>query len=524
MTPTSDDPGKLGVPYDLWSSKAHVVDPSIAGAPINSLPDELLVTIFQLALQAEKYVDRRRASRSRTAMALVSRDWCRVIYHTPSFWRTIQGGLSDAQIDLALQTSEQAPLDVRFNDPNFTMGALQKVCNHIHRWRTAWISVTFGRPWVHLTDPAPLLTDLSLIGPVFGGEVPADELFQGQTPQLTSFRLIHHSIPWTGSLFSGLTTLCLMEIRERPPRIAELIAILQACPHLEDLTLDSIRLQPPESTTDPIPLLHLRNLKLSFLPLKTTRDLLSAIQCPPCQSFALICGVRSEEDLVQLSHLNFARFLPPTPPDGFARLTAGVASFSFAVDHPTHTCEIQIVYYAIGPILLSIIPLFPSPYLSLETELVLAPDGSGSPFNNTDPIVDLIKRTNINITRVHINITDFGAALFVQRLGEREDGRWNLPNLRNLSLDLRGASRTALVTMIKARYGVEPRTAELPVPLTRLAIKKAPGYQRDEFTGIREFVGAGCLVLDDDEHQGPRGRGRDSEYGSGLESWSYQFH
>lgn len=472
-------------------------------ASIHFLPEELLVAIFTLILENEDI----KIPHLRTTLVLVSKDWLRIVYDTPSLWTKIHDTHTDAQITLALVRSREAPLDIHCNSRRLGVwpsldtppdGRFVEVCHHLRRWRVARLHLTKETPWDGLIAPAPILEEVDITGP---GEEQQPEharldLFQGHAPRLKSVYLKDIAISWSTVMFASLIKLQLEGLHMIVPTVEETIAILQASPQLEVLLLNLIRFQPAQAPPSPVRLPSLRTLELTGLEAAIMDHFLSAIHCPPCQRLVIDCPQFGQWDEPgDVSHLaSLPRFLPPVSPDlGPAALRVAVSSvtYAFPPQHP-HTCWIHVGYLPAEVILHYLVPRLPPAYLARETKLHLWYNGE---MDDVRPSIDALDGMHItSVDASEFELEEGGIEHFLQQLGAMREGRWVLPALQELMLDFYGVSPGFLATMVKARYGIDRNDVDVPVPFTRLVIARADASHEADRDVVEAIVGDGCLV------------------------------
>lgn len=455
---------------------------------IRSVPEELLAAIFALVLEPGVH----RFARTRTTLALVSRDWNRTIYETPSFWTSIDGSQSRQQVDLSLQHSQQASLKVRFDSMDFYhedgLKNFEEVCRHRSRWGSAQFPLR-GEPstWTWLANPAPLVEHISLLG-CPGADV---DLFRGDAPRLRSVRLMKLSIPWSGSMLAGLTVLDLAEIEWNAPSVQEMASILQASPDLKILALHSIHFPFPDALSHPssIHFPHLESLTLSKMDSEIIQYFLTVIQSPPCR-LAVTCVMGREGDVAHLSGI--ARFITPIPLSTQpATLRVGPKSIWYSHIHtgdPAIELELGFLTASVLLQFLASIPL--AQYLALETNIMVENDKSPSIYtiDNIRPIVRAL--AFLNITGIEVRLRDTALAvnglLYELTTPSAEGGKWSFPALHDLSVDLRAVPTIALNNMLRGQYGVgRTGITGLPVPFTRLTIAGGSRADEQEFAAIK---------------------------------------
>ncbi|KAF7986632.1 hypothetical protein HWV62_26444 [Athelia sp. TMB] len=184
-------------------------------AAITTLPNELLVLIFQEARKSGDYPGR--------SVAQVSRHWREIATRTPQLWTDIYiGNLEMAA--LYMERSKALPFDVRVRIPPLyseveTLGQL--LIRHIARCRrlTIVFATSAGRKLFDFlrTASAPLLVHIDIsctIYTPFDVTTPA-RIFIGGSPMLQTLRII--SFPWLLPPLQSVTALYLFNIHPFSP-------------------------------------------------------------------------------------------------------------------------------------------------------------------------------------------------------------------------------------------------------------------------------------------------------------------
>ncbi|KAI6012734.1 hypothetical protein F5J12DRAFT_891047 [Pisolithus orientalis] len=118
-------------------------------SPINRLPDEILLRIFELILGAARTEDKNCCVRWKGQLAEVSRRWRNVILHSPCLWTTItvSSSRSTALIETYIMRSSESPLDIEIHHNGILFAfedkplvqRLELVVTCAERWRSLTI-------------------------------------------------------------------------------------------------------------------------------------------------------------------------------------------------------------------------------------------------------------------------------------------------------------------------------------------------------------------------------------------------
>lgn len=387
---------------------------------------------------------------------------------------------------LALAKSQPRLIDVRFSLAARTDApvnvAFLEACNHIHRWRSVWLSLRHwkGQLGDCLSGPAPFLETVYTKGQLWRRDDTLVNLFGGQAPRLRELGLDALAIPWNTPMLSDLTCLKLEFLRSHTPTLAELMAVLQASPSLSTLKLHFMRFQPPALEPAPsIDLHHLQRLTLIEVDAPILGYLLSHIQCPPCQYLEVDCGLSNDDDLAHFEHLH--PFIPSV--QGEIALNVGERSVEYAHrDDVTLVLEFRRVG-SIAAILRHLTCLLPTQLLALTTKLEL---DTWSSRQVTALLETVAAMEPLHITSLVVQTKNVGLERMLGHLGAPHQGRWLLPALRELDVELEGVTPGLLATTVAARAATAPITK----------VSGRHGYAED-YDKLERLIGAENVVWGD---------------------------
>jgi hypothetical protein len=312
-------------------------------APINALPDELLLSIFSfLANPPFSPIPpspiHARVSRDRSVpylppfpllAAAVCTRWRYLAMAAPILWTTIDL-LRPIFVPVFLLRAAGAPLDAvlaRDAPPERMQALVGLLAPHLSQLRSLHVAARLSGMTALLaglssvstlsTIPSPSTsastTDSVCVPQLeslclslhYGRRIPSDpllvpELFAGATPELRVLHLDHVSVPWRVPIYRHLVDLELVrEHSDATPTLAEFRAMLESSPMLRRLML--IRAgprcpgNPPPRTSAPAPpprviyMRHLRKIYLSNCAADTAL-VLAHIGLPPAASLNITCG------------------------------------------------------------------------------------------------------------------------------------------------------------------------------------------------------------------------------------------
>lgn len=428
----------------------------------------------------------RELSGQRARLALVSKAWCVVVQHTPSFRSRISDQQSPEMNTLALIRSQNAPIELRFSfDRTSEMKLLSAIdsftmaCRHIRRWRIA--RVVFAEDdqqhvfavYDLLTKPAPLLEQVEINNPGNLGVVL--DLFGGQADRLKSVSVTGVCFPWSNGMLPGLDTLKLSNIGINPPIIGNILLILQSSPSLSTLELSRIPFDPTlESTSDhpPIQLQHLRSLHFGPLGAQTQFILLRHIQAPPCERLHLRCTLAAGDAAPFFSLIR--TFIPRAvvPAGATVDLDIGPNYMLYTLSSLScHLC-LSIDGASIHTILAPLFSILPPSLLEINTHIIIL---DHIPLDETHAVLALA-----NTGRV-VSLTEYThgpgvPTITLEGMAEPlHDGDWLFPNLQELIIESEEVSAEILSRMVHARYGIAPSANRLPLPFTKLTVRQKGG-------------------------------------------------
>ncbi|KDQ54651.1 hypothetical protein JAAARDRAFT_209332 [Jaapia argillacea MUCL 33604] len=240
------------------SKKRNEVHLPPTGPVVPHLPSELLAEIFWHLTQMPPYG----GERSLAPVMLVCHRWRDIAVSTPDLWSTIKFTSEGAtRVETLLQRSKSVPVDIIVDRTPFP-NAIEVLPPRQSRIRNLCLvdtpqSIVRGLLASLNAVGAPNLELLSIIYPdpsgtsLDAGLVPS--LFADCVPRIRHLVIDVFSLPWTSSIFRGLTTLHIhREHNDVHPSSDVFLSVLESCPALEHLDLFHAGpiLLPPTSTPD----------------------------------------------------------------------------------------------------------------------------------------------------------------------------------------------------------------------------------------------------------------------------------
>ncbi|KAG9029718.1 hypothetical protein FRB95_004967 [Tulasnella sp. JGI-2019a] len=272
------------------SAKAHHHNTLL---PISLLPNELLIRIFALASVEKDHFFTYRIKRMRfplAELALVCREWRKILHGTPSLWAHICSDYPRQIYLECLARSDDVPLHVSLNEhtPHETMTFWEEICYKVHRWQSVEMVVkSMERLWELDRLKAPLLEKLHVrYDPLVGG-LATINYFCESASRLRYVTLANVGIPWVPSLLCHLKTLNISHEIAVGLSAQQVVHVLHSCPDLVSVKLHlSSNSDPGPIPQDPftMDLPQLKHLSLMVHPL-ITQHLLQWMRIPMCKSF-----------------------------------------------------------------------------------------------------------------------------------------------------------------------------------------------------------------------------------------------
>lgn len=312
-------------------------------SPVHRLPSELLASIFTMGVMSIEEDD----SLLLTTLMLVCRHWKEVALGTPLLWSRIVTGIHRplSKAFRKLERSKSIPLHICVDfDPKVDNGTvttdsivrtMDLLRTSIWRWKSFRLTVP-DRPQalaalMRCKDPAPLLEVLSIrvlrsIQEDHHHANPPRPIFQGQTPSLTSCSLTAFNFGWDMHLVSRLRVLKLGGYwNGYSPSVDTTLAILRACPHLEELVLRNMSdiesgicqdIEPdPSDYGERIPdakmvqLPRLMKASFHYSGSLRTRAVLALLSCPALEDVEL-CFLDNVSPMIEHLRRQSLTFLP----------------------------------------------------------------------------------------------------------------------------------------------------------------------------------------------------------------------
>ncbi|KAG8922368.1 hypothetical protein FRC01_014129 [Tulasnella sp. 417] len=310
---------------------------------VHLVPIEIWTKIFYYTLPPESQAQGE-------TLATVCRYWDMIVNNSPTLWSAICSRDSMETISTSLIKSQQASLDLYGSwgtplriSPSAIAEFVRRqreflalVSSHRQRWRFVELRLVAppNRSLISNHEPNPRLEHLSVSITSYTWPInePLD-LFAGLKPRLRQLSLETVPIQWSTFSALNLSTLRLTDIENLGPHLSQLYDILAACPHLEEVIVESISslaeskpLYPPRL----VELHRLRKLELKYIEARVMWWLLEVLRIPTDCSVLLEEQVKGHpRDSLFPSHptdlpnkcLSRASRITVTVPMGSVRLT-----------------------------------------------------------------------------------------------------------------------------------------------------------------------------------------------------------
>ncbi|KAI0700235.1 hypothetical protein C8T65DRAFT_658023 [Cerioporus squamosus] len=227
------------------------------GLTIHHLPDEILVNIFVLLIEAWAWRKRpgykstiqppRKHGGYWTPLMLVCRRWRDVARTSARMWQAIDVDSKPGWLHLALERSRGASLELYFHSPPVALSSISLLTQQACRLRKLLLPPVEPQdlPTFHILFSAdmPVLEELRLWvedNTVTPQAAPASiEICASRFPSLRHIRLSHIAFQWEASAISNLSVLHLYKCHSLDPalRFETFLDVLSSCAELEELRL-----------------------------------------------------------------------------------------------------------------------------------------------------------------------------------------------------------------------------------------------------------------------------------------------
>ncbi|KAG8978578.1 hypothetical protein FRB94_013500 [Tulasnella sp. JGI-2019a] len=476
------------------------------------LPSELLTTILQNTLPNIWHKDIWGRERIINTVAYYHQlcllrgicfVWKEAIDASPNVWALV--GNTTPDFNKCLFKSKNASLTIGLREQPANSKELanwEKCLGVISRWGVVDVECHLegdrGERYVSALEasPAPMLRVLNLAA--YASNDLRIHIFGGVAPCLRELRLRHISLKhWDSPFLFNLRELSLNGVHGLT--IEQVLAILEACVHLEKLSLILVHINnasPSTSASEPrrdINLSSLKSFAISGLDPTATNRLLQTIQTPSCRKFMfqLSSFQRPKNDPICCKCVDTAfRSFLITAED--VRVTITTKSFNIIDVRATQRNDrsafnVHLRAYSSHFVWSTFVPLF-----ILETIPIELTFGS----NDQDVLLETSAWAMHGVWKV-VSRLGMGMEKIIQELGFAKaiDGefRWLWPRLCELSVF--GVSGEELLRMLEARAEaaivgrVSDYQQRMPVPIKLLILGRSCTVSPTILEDLRRFVG-----------------------------------
>lgn len=261
-------------------------------APIDILPDDILIEVLKEILDPQAFDTTRLYWIQIRDLSLVCRGWRETIQNARAFQAVIPINAPDEVMERLIRRSGTAPLTIGYNhDPSLfpvSLPAAVRSVEQAHRWKAAsmWVPSaqlrdTISRasfPMLEFLDiSVDAMVDKEASGPFLEGDDPS----VSEAPNLRHLQFTGARIPW--AIIRNLRFLDL-EIRndDEPPQVVDFCNALLSCPQLEYLKYigQSFEGSPVPQDISPIRMPYLRDLEMD-IGIEVTNYVQSRLLLPP---------------------------------------------------------------------------------------------------------------------------------------------------------------------------------------------------------------------------------------------------
>ncbi|KAG9027908.1 hypothetical protein FRB95_007070 [Tulasnella sp. JGI-2019a] len=280
--------------------------------PIHRLPYELLVRTFAFTSTIgpqHEYL------KHLVWIGLVSKDWSRVVFETPSLWARISSRYDEEANRAAILRSAGHPLLVDYSDHDcWTTAARERnaaffplAAREVYRWQRLRFHIGYQSALPFLRDliflSAPRLEEIKIscreparMGPIAGMQGHID-IFRGGTDRLRHLDLCQFPILWSSQLLSGLETLKISASNlSHHPSTSHITDVLRRCPKLLAFELQyqgeidhHTSVATRSSEAEAIHLPHVTSFTLDLDDMGAFKHIIASVRIPACARFALGC-------------------------------------------------------------------------------------------------------------------------------------------------------------------------------------------------------------------------------------------
>ncbi|TFY62603.1 hypothetical protein EVG20_g6645 [Dentipellis fragilis] len=316
---SASEASKNGRVQEKWDRELGAAEGALATlrygrnriCPVNTLPPEILVRIFQ-DFNVSPGNRRRRSYVASLRLGWivvthVCRYWRQVALSFNALWRKICFSLGKDWTMEMLRRSGNVPIIYKqhFGSPRFRLQPnVETIVQHMHRIQTLSFqagSFALDPLFTALMNPAPVLENLELYAFHDSAEFPARQLpeqfFEGQAPRLHRIAMHNIHINWQSPI---LTRVRYLEIRadgdpgwayefaHKLPVLRDMLDGLATAPDLETLILVNAMSNGPASIECPVRLPQLRRLVV-WTETAMCHRFVSSLDFPPTTDTELVC-------------------------------------------------------------------------------------------------------------------------------------------------------------------------------------------------------------------------------------------
>lgn len=313
-------------------------------AGINRLPAEVFSNILLVAI--ESGWGSKSSPRILRDLSAVGKYWKDVIDSTPRLWTTLQRGMTLTQVEIMLERSKGALLDVYFvipedeprhlpedtSDDGFEDAGegssstgpatnwdseelfpsfLPIVFNNRHRLRTFASGIEGDIELLREIIQSPTLRHIKLIDrsrywDQDENQVGAFELGAGKPFQ--TLELVRAAVNWTSGRLSDLTTISLIRIQDTSlPSFLQIVNMLESSPRLETLVLialilDDGRTANSNTLSRQLSFPCMKTLHLEEIPAGAYMQFLQYIRFPNCANLSLEASKAQDDNVRKLAN------------------------------------------------------------------------------------------------------------------------------------------------------------------------------------------------------------------------------
>lgn len=526
-TASSSSPSKLStltiVPEQLDENLNSI-------PPINQLPTEILITIFEESIYVPELSqwDIPHIQKLKY-LASVCLWWNKIIKDTPHLWAVVESNVPNELVPIILRKSGQSTLAfkcceerVRLGSPEYDveeqwpsddlLSFLTITLSELHRWRSALFQLSRGNVEIlwQLEQPAPFIERMDF--EIFHWPWRELNLFSGYAPNLRWIHIVDLPFIWSQGVFHDLRHLHIELIKLPQLTVEDILLTVQSSPNLQTLRLELMErsiVQTQQPNFPEFRLEFLERLSLTGMPPSAAHTILAHIRAPHLRCLTVypdhqtgdFDGLKFIDTIIShflpMNHLNLGdshtlRLLLDSNFVGIRVLSDTHYPQDCIGIRIPHNSSLHTLQTIIETIIHSLVPRSPI-ILFIEEFPLIAWSDLGGILSSLEEVVALLVWTQQLDRQV-----DFFKFLSTP-LDVCGVKKWLFPKLAEIVLPLDISGEQA-VQLVRARYnmgtlenGAAAQDGAMPCPLTMLDVSWALNLDVEQLSEITNIVGLAVI-------------------------------